>query len=122
LLIFQTTILALVASVQIAANGLLKEGDWVEVPSYNADGDVVNINLHTIKVRNWDMTYSVIPTYKMVDVPYRNWRGMIESGGRRIQRSLSIDMVSIKFWDMEMLNRLRKIDLLSEFMEETIKK
>ncbi len=122
LLIFQTTILSLVASVQIAANDLLKEGDWVEVPSYDADGDVVNINLHTIKIRNFDMTYSVIPTYKMIDVPYRNWRGMIESGGRRIQRALSVDMVSIKFCDSQMLDRLRKIDLLTEFMEETIRK
>ncbi|MHB0924721.1 MAG: mechanosensitive ion channel family protein [Bellilinea sp.] len=122
LLIFQTTILSLVASVQIAANDLLKEGDWVEVPSYDADGDVVNINLHTIKIRNFDMTYSVIPTYKMIDVPYRNWRGMIESGGRRIQRALSVDMVSIKFCDRQMLDRLRKIDLLTEFMEETISK
>jgi miniconductance mechanosensitive channel len=120
MLIFQNTILSLVASIQIAANDLLKEGDWVEVPSYEADGDVVNINLHTIKVRNFDMTYSVIPTYKMVDVPYRNWRGMIESGGRRIQRSLLIDMVSIKFCDPEMLERLRKIDLLCEYMEEKI--
>lgn len=120
MLIFQNTILSLVASIQIAANDLLKEGDWVEVPSYDADGDVVNINLHTIKIRNFDMTYSVIPTYKMIDVPYRNWRGMVESGGRRIQRSLSIDMVSIKFCDTEMLERLRRIDLLSVYLEEKI--
>jgi miniconductance mechanosensitive channel len=121
MLIFQNTILSLVASIQIAANDLLKEGDWVEIPSYNADGDVVNINLHTIKIRNFDMTYSVIPTYKIVDTPYRNWRGMIESGGRRIQRSLSVDMVSIKFCDQEMLDRLRKIDLLNEYLEEKIR-
>lgn len=120
MLIFQNTILSLVASIQIAANDLIKEGDWVEVPSYDADGDVVNINLHTIKIRNFDMTYSVIPTYKMVDVPYRNWRGMVESGGRRIQRSLSIDMVSIKFCDTEMLERLGRIDLLSDYLEEKI--
>jgi len=120
MLIFQNTILSLVASIQIAANDLLKEGDWVEVPSYDADGDVVNINLHTIKIRNFDMTYSVIPTYKMVDVAYRNWRGMKESGGRRIQRSLTVDMVSIKFCDREMLDRLRKIDLLSEYLDEKI--
>jgi miniconductance mechanosensitive channel len=120
MLIFQNTILSLVASIQIAANDLLKEGDWVEVPSYDADGDVVNINLHTIKIRNFDMTYSVIPTYKMIDVPYRNWRGMIESGGRRIQRALSVDMVSIKFCDKEMLDRLGRIDLLSEYLEEKI--
>lgn len=120
MLIFQNTILSLVASIQIAANDLLKEGDWVEVPSYNADGDVVNINLHTIKIRNFDMTYSVIPTYKIVDVAYRNWRGMKESGGRRIQRSLTVDMVSIKFCDRAMLERLRKIDLIDGFLNEKI--
>jgi len=120
MLIFQNTILSLVASIQIAANDLIKEGDWVEVPSYDADGDVVNINLHTIKIRNFDMTYSVIPTYKMVDVPYRNWRGMLESGGRRIQRSLLVDMVSIKFCDSAMLERLSRIDLIHAFMQEKI--
>lgn len=114
LLIFQNTILSLVASIQIVANDLLKEGDWIEVPSYGADGDVVNVNLHTIKVRNFDMTYSVIPTYKVVDVAYKNWRGMQESGGRRIQRSFSIDMVSIKFCDQKMLEELQKIDLICE--------
>jgi len=120
MLIFQNTILSLVASVQIAANDLLKEGDWVEVPSFDADGDVVNINLHTIKIRNFDMTYSVIPTYKIVDVAYRNWRGMKESGGRRIQRSLTVDMVSIKFCDREMLERLRKIDLIAAYLDKKI--
>jgi miniconductance mechanosensitive channel len=120
MLIFQNTILSLVASIQIAANDLLKEGDWVEVPSYNADGDVVNINLHTIKIRNFDMTYSVIPTYKIVDVAYRNWRGMKESGGRRIQRSLTVDMVSIKFCDREMLERLRRIDLIAAYLDAKI--
>ena len=114
MLIFQNTILSLVASIQIAANDLLKEGDWVEVPSYAADGDVTNINLHTIKIRNFDMTYSIIPTYKIVDVPYRNWRGMTESGGRRIQRSVLVDMISIKFCSREMLERLCKIDLLND--------
>ena len=120
MLIFQNTILSLVASIQIAANDLLKEGDWVEVPSFDADGDVVNINLHTIKIRNFDMTYSVIPTYKIVDVAYRNWRGMKESGGRRIQRSVTVDMVSIKFCDREMLERLRKIDLIAAYLDEKI--
>ncbi len=114
LLIFQNTILSLVASIQIVANDLLKEGDWIEVPSYGADGDVVNVNLHTIKVRNFDMTYTVIPTYKVVDVAYKNWRGMQESGGRRIQRSFSIDMVSIKFCDRNMLQEFQKIDLIRE--------
>jgi miniconductance mechanosensitive channel len=120
MLIFQNTILSLVASIQIAANDLLKEGDWVEVPSYEADGDVMNINLHTIKIRNFDLTYTIIPTYKIVEVPYRNWRGMTESGGRRIQRSLLVDQISIKFCTEEMLDRLCRIDLVTEFMQEKI--
>jgi miniconductance mechanosensitive channel len=120
LLIFQNTLLSVVASIQIVANDLIKEGDWIEVPSYEADGDVVNISLHTIKIRNFDMTYSVIPTYKIVDVAYKNWRGMVESGGRRIQRSLLVDMISIKFCSEEMLERLRKIDLIQSFLDERI--
>jgi miniconductance mechanosensitive channel len=120
LLIFQNTILSLVASIQIAAQDLIKEGDWIEVPSYDADGDVVNISLHTIKIRNFDMTYSIIPTYKIVDVAFRNWRGMKESGGRRIQRSLLIDMLSVKFCDDEMLRRLKKIDLIHDYLETRI--
>jgi len=121
LLIFQNTILSLVASIQIVANDLLKEGDWIEVPSYGADGDVVNVNLHTIKIRNFDMTYTVIPTYKIIDVAYKNWRGMQESGGRRIQRSFSVDMVSIRFCDGATLEEFRKIDLIKEKIESKIK-
>jgi miniconductance mechanosensitive channel len=120
LLIFQSTILSLVASIQIVANDLLKEGDWVEVPGYEADGDVVNINLHSIKIRNFDMTYTVIPTYKIVDVAYKNWRGMKEAGGRRIQRSLLVDMISIKFCDPEMLERLQRIDLVQDWLTARI--
>ncbi len=120
LLIFQNTLLSLVASIQIVANDLIKEGDWIEVPSYEADGDVVNISLHTIKIRNFDMTYTVIPTYRIVEVAYRNWRGMKESGGRRIQRSLLVDMVSIKFCSPEMLDRLRRIDLIQGYLDERI--
>lgn len=118
LLIFQNTILSLVASVQIAAHDLIKEGDWIEVPSYEADGDVVNISLHTIKVQNFDKTFTVIPTHKIVDVAYKNWRGMTESGGRRIQRSLLVDMTSIKFCNGSMLARLGKIDLIHDYLQE----
>lgn len=121
LLIFQSTILSLVASIQIVANDLLKEGDWIEVPSYGADGDVVNISLHSIKVRNADMTYSVIPTYKIIDVAFKNWRGMRESGGRRIQRSILIDMVSIKVCDAELLKRLSKIDLIEDYVKDKMR-
>lgn len=120
MLVFQDTILALVASIQIAANGLLKEGDWVEVPAYDADGDVVNINLHTIRVRNWDMTYSVIPTSKIMDVSFRNWRGMVESGGRRIERSILLDQLSVTFCSPEMLKRLQRIDLIAGWLAERI--
>ena len=120
LLIFQNTLLSLVASIQIVANDLIKEGDWIEVPSYEADGDVVNISLHTIKIRNFDMTYTVIPTYRIVEVAYKNWRGMKESGGRRIQRSLLVDMVSIKFCSEAMLEKLRRIDLIQDYLEERI--
>ena len=97
LVVFHDTILSLVASVQIAAHDLIKEGDWIEVPSYDADGDVINMSLHTIKIQNFDKTITVIPTFKMVDVAYKNWRGMQESGGRRIKRSLHIDQASIRF-------------------------
>lgn len=121
LLIFQNTILSLVASIQIVVHDLIKEGDWLEVPSYEADGDVENITLHTITIRNFDMTYTVIPTYRIVEVPYKNWRGMKESGGRRIQRSVGVDMMSVKICDAELLERLQRIHLIKDYMDEKIK-
>lgn len=117
LLIFRDTILSIVASIQISSYDLVKEGDWIEVPSYGADGDVLNMSLHTIKVQNWDKTITVIPTYKMIEVGFKNWRGMQESGGRRIKRSISIDMGSIEFCDQEMLSEFRKIDLIRSYLE-----
>jgi len=117
LLIFRDTILSIVASIQIAAHDLIKEGDWIEVPSYSADGDVVNISLHTVKIQNFDKTITVIPTYRLVEVAYRNWRGMQESGGRRIMRSISLDMQSIRFCTPEMIDKLRKIDLICNYLE-----
>jgi len=118
ILIFQNTILSLVASIQINSLDLIKEGDWIEVPSYGADGDVINISLHTIKVRNFDMTTTVIPTHKIMDEAYKNWRGMQESGGRRIQRPIRIDMTSMKFCDDQMLDDLGKIDLIHDYLEK----
>ena len=118
LLIFQNTILSLVASVQINTMDLIKEGDWIEVPAYEADGDVVNISLHTIKVQNFDKTFAVIPTHKIMDTAYRNWRGMKEAGGRRIERSILIDMTSMKFCDEDMLQKLGKIDLIQEYLHK----
>ena len=120
LLVFHDTIMAIIASIQIVVNELIKEGDWIEVPSYEADGEVVNISLHAIKVRNADNTYTIIPTYRFTEVAYKNYRGIKESGGRRIQRSLSVDMISIKFCDEEMLDRLRKIDLIHDFLNARI--
>lgn len=120
LLIFQDTLLSIVASLQIAANDLIKEGDWIEVPSYGADGDVVDISLHSIRVQNFDKTFTVIPTYKITEVAYKNWRGMQESGGRRIQRSILVDMTSIKFCDEAMLIRLRQIDLIEAELDERL--
>jgi miniconductance mechanosensitive channel len=118
LLVFQNTILSLVASVQINTMDLIKEGDWIEVPAYDADGDVVNISLHTIKVQNFDKTFAVIPTHKIMETAYRNWRGMKEAGGRRIERSILIDMTSMKFCDDEMLEKLARIDLIQDYLKK----
>jgi miniconductance mechanosensitive channel len=120
LLVFRDTILSFVASVQINAHELIKEGDWIEVPSYNADGDVTNMTLHTITIQNWDKTISVIPTHKITEVAYKNWRGMQESGGRRIKRSINIDLGSIRFCDAEMLARFRKVDILQGYLDRKL--
>jgi miniconductance mechanosensitive channel len=122
LLVFRDTLMALVASVQIGAHGLIKEGDWIEVPSFNADGDVIDMNLHTIKVRNWDNTISIIPTYKIIEVAYKNWRGMTESGGRRIKRAIHLDLASVHFCDQEMIERFRKIDVLADYLDRKLEK
>lgn len=115
LLIFQDTILGLVASVQIAANDLLKEGDWIEVPAFNADGDVMNMSLHTVKIQNFDKTFTVIPTHKLLEVSFKNWRGMSQSGGRRIKRSISLDIQSVRFCNDKEMTRLKQMDLLKDF-------
>jgi miniconductance mechanosensitive channel len=120
LLVFRDTILSFVASLQISTNDLIKEGDWIEVPSYDADGDVINMTLHTIKVQNWDKTISVIPTHKVMEVSYKNWRGMQESGGRRIKRAINIDLGSIRFCDEEMLSRFRKVGILRDYLDQRL--
>ncbi len=117
LLIFRDTLLSFVASIQIQSNDLVKEGDWLEVPSYGADGDVVNMALHTVTIQNWDKTLTMIPTYKLMEVPYKNWRGMEESGGRRIKRSIHVDLNSVRFVDPELIDRLRKVDLVREYLD-----
>jgi miniconductance mechanosensitive channel len=116
LLIFHDTIMALVASIQIAANDLVREGDWIEVPGFNADGDVTNISLHSIKIQNFDMTFTVIPTYKLMDVSFKNWRGMSQAGGRRIKRSIFIDIQTIRFCDPADMEHLKKLELLKDYI------
>jgi len=120
LLIFKDTILGLVASVQISANNLVKPGDWIEIPDRHTDGTVFEITLNTVKVRNFDNTISTIPTYALVSESFTNWRGMEESEGRRIKRSINIDMKSVRFLDEEMINNLRKIQILRPYIEERL--
>ena len=117
MLIFKDTILSLLASLQISSNDLFKVGDWLEAPQFGADGDVIDIALHTVKIQNWDKTLSVIPTHKLIDSTFRNWRFMSASGGRRIKRSLFIDMNSISFCSVETLERFKKIEILRDFID-----
>ncbi len=119
--IFKDTILSLVASIQIVANDLFKVGDWIEAENFGADGTVVDIALHAVKVQNWDKTIVTIPTYKFMDSSVKNWRGMTQSGGRRIKRSLYIDLNSIKMCSPELLEKLSKINLLKEYLDEKFK-
>ena len=97
ILIFQDTILALVSGIQLSTNQMIQLGDWIELPSENVDGIIVDIALHTVKVKNWDMTIVTVPTRKLTVETFINWRGIYESGGRRIKRSLIIDMRSVRF-------------------------
>ncbi|ASQ90792.1 mechanosensitive ion channel protein MscS [Prosthecochloris sp. GSB1] len=116
LLIFKDSILGLVAGIQLTTNNLVRVGDWIEMPKYGADGDVVDISLVTVSVRNWDKTISTIPAYALISEGFKNWRGMSESGGRRIKRSVNIDMNSVRFCDDEMLAQLQRIQLLRDYL------
>ncbi|WP_410528243.1 mechanosensitive ion channel family protein [Sphingobacterium sp. T2] len=108
LLVFKDTILGLVASVQMSSNDMVRVGDWVEMPKFNADGDVIDINLNTVKVQNWDKTITTIPTYYFITDSFKNWRGMQQSGGRRIKRAIFIDAHSVKLVDAEMREKHQK--------------
>ncbi len=118
LLIFKDTILGLVAGVQLTANNMVRIGDWISMPSHNADGTVLEITLNTVKVQNWDKTISTIPTYALVTNSFSNWRGMEESGGRRIKRHINIDMQSVKFLNVEMIAKFKKIAYLKEYIDK----
>lgn len=116
LLISKDSIQGLVAGVQLVSNDMVRVGDWIEMPQYGADGDVIAITLHTVKVQNWDKTISMIPTYSLVAGSFKNWRGMAESGGRRIKRSIYLDISSVRFCDAEMISRFKEIELLREYI------
>lgn len=118
MLVFRDSILGFVAGIQLAANKMVAVGDWIEMPKYGADGDVLEVALTTVKVQNWDKTITTIPTYALISESFKNWRGMDESGGRRIKRAVNIDMSSIRFCDEAMLNRFEKIQYISEYIEE----
>ena len=117
LLVFRDTLLSLVAGIQITTNDLLRMGDWIEMPQFEADGDVVDIALNSVKVQNWDLTFSVIPTHKFLEHSFRNWRGMQESGGRRIKRSFNIDQSTIRFLTDQEVVQFGEWELLSEYVE-----
>ncbi len=118
LLVFKDTILSFVASIQLASNDLLRVGDWITMPQFNADGDVVDVALHTVKVQNFDMTITTIPTWRFISESFQNWRGMQQSGGRRIKRGLFIDITSTRFLDDEETQRLAKVRLLRSYLEQ----
>jgi miniconductance mechanosensitive channel len=117
LLVFKDTILGLVASVQLSANDMVRVGDWIEMPQFGADGDVIDVALHTVKVQNWDKTITAIPTYKLIAESFKNWRGMSDSGGRRIKRAIYVDQSSIGFLSGEEAESLKRFSLLSEYID-----
>jgi len=118
LLIFRDTILAFVAGIQITGYNLMHKGDWIEVPQYGADGDVIDIALHTVSVQNWDKTITIIPTHKLTEGGFKNWRGMQQSGGRRIKRSIYVDISSIRFCDDDMIEQFRHFRLLKDYVDQ----
>jgi len=125
IIVFKDSILGFVAGVQLAANKMVARGDWISMPDYGADGDVLEVTLTTVKVQNWDKTITTIPTYALISDSFKNWRGMMESGGRRIKRAVNIDITSIKFCDAKMLEKFSKIQYISEYLankQQEIKK
>lgn len=121
MLVFKDSIMGFVSGIQLSANNMLKVGDWIAMPKYGADGTVIEVTLNTVKIRNWDNTITTIPPYLLVSDSFQNWQGMRESGGRRVKRSINIDMTSVRFCTPEMLAKYRKIQLLKEYVETTEK-
>ena len=116
ILVVRDTILSLVASLQIAAYDMVRTGDWIEMPGLGVDGDVIDVSLHTVRVQNWDKTIITVPTHRLIEDSFKNWRGMTESGGRRIKRSLLVDQTSIKFLDQAAVDRLSHIERLQSYL------
>ena len=116
LLVFKDAILGFVAGYQLAVNNMVMEGDWLEMPDRGADGDVIDVSLTTVKVRNWDLTITTIPTYALISDSFKNWRGMSDAGGRRIKRAVHIDLRAIRFADEELLGRFRRMRLLDAYL------
>lgn len=120
MLVFKDSILGLVAGVQLSANDMVRVGDWITMPKHGADGDVIEISLHTVKVQNFDKTITTIPSYSLISDSFINWRGMQNSGGRRIKRPIYIDVNSIRFCDDEMINKFRRINFLADYIDERL--
>jgi len=116
MLVFKDTILSLVASVQIGSNDMVRVGDWIEMPQFNVDGDVIDIALHTVKIQNFDKTITTVPTHRLISESFRNWRGMAESGGRRMMRSVMIDQNSVRFLQAEELDGMSRFALLRDYL------
>ena len=116
--IFKDSILGFVAGIQLSANRMVATGDWISMPKYGADGDIIEIALTTVKVQNWDKTITTIPTYALITESFKNWSGMSESGGRRIKRSINIDINTIQFCTEDMLDRFSKIQFISNYIEQ----
>ncbi|RYF00849.1 MAG: mechanosensitive ion channel [Comamonadaceae bacterium] len=117
MLVFKDTILSFTAGLLLSTNDMLRVGDWIEMPQVGADGFVIDIALHTVKIQNWDKTITTVPTWRLMSESYRNWRGMFGSGGRRIKRTLRLDTASIRFLEPDDMNRLSRIALLQPYME-----
>ena len=118
ILVFRDTILSLVASIQLTSLDMVRVGDWIEMPESNADGDIIDISLHTVKIQNFDKTITSIPTYKLITTSFKNWRGMSESGGRRIKRNINIDINSIRFLTSNEIEKFKKFNFLKKYIEE----
>ncbi len=116
MLVFKDSLLGLVAGIQLTSNDMVRVGDWIEMPKYGADGDIIDISLNTVKVQNWDKTITMVPSYAMISDSFINWRGMQNSGGRRIKRSLFIDTNSISFCTEEMIEKFKNIHYLSDYI------